>query len=145
MHSLVVLERLAQPFPYSLEERENIQMTHFSSRALVHDGGGIISYFVLYLFSLIEDHNVSRRFIPSFIFHEDVLAATCSLDFGYSYDGLWGKPHASWCAPLAPNCDFMFHLMRRCCGSKQVASTTTFTFYFEAGQGCTVQVPRVEL
>ena len=46
-----------------------------------------------------------------------------------------GKPHASWCAPLAPNCDFMFHLMRRCCGRKQVASSALVTFDFEAGQG----------
>ena len=76
------LERLAQPFPYSLEERESIQMRHSSSRALVHNGGGIISNFVLYFFSLIGEHDVSRRLVPSSIFHEDVLAATCSLDFG---------------------------------------------------------------
>ena len=61
----LILERLAQPFPYSLEERESIQLSHFSSRALVHDGGGIISYFVLHLFSLIEEHDVSRRLVPS--------------------------------------------------------------------------------
>ena len=48
----------------------------------MHDGGGIMSYFVLYLFSLIAEHDVSRRLVPSYIFHEDVLAATCSLDFG---------------------------------------------------------------
>ena len=78
----MIMERLAQPFPYSLEERESIQLSRFSSRALVHDGGGIISCLVLYFFSLIEEHDVSRRLIPSCIFHEDVLAAACSLDFG---------------------------------------------------------------
>ena len=32
----MILESLAQPFPYSLEVRESIQMSHFSSRTGVH-------------------------------------------------------------------------------------------------------------
>ena len=38
----------------------------------------------------------------------DVLVAHCINGSGYFYDGLWGKPHTSWCAPLAPNCTYMF-------------------------------------
>ena len=49
----IILERLAQPFPYSLEVRESIQMSHFSSSSQVHGRGGIISH-VLYLFNLYE-------------------------------------------------------------------------------------------
>ena len=49
-----MMERTSQPLPYSLEGRENFQLSHFSSRAQVHEGEGIISYFVLYFFSLFE-------------------------------------------------------------------------------------------
>ena len=42
----MIFDRLAQPFPYSLEERESIQMSHFSSRSQVHGRGGIISHYV---------------------------------------------------------------------------------------------------
>ena len=45
------LERLAQPFPYSLEERESIQMSHFSSRTGVHGEGGTYSHFDLPFFT----------------------------------------------------------------------------------------------
>ena len=38
----------------------------------------------------------------------DVLVAHCSNGSGYFYDGLWGKPHNYWCAPLEPICTFMF-------------------------------------
>ena len=40
--------------------------------------------------------------------------AHCSNGSGYSYDGLWGKPHASWCAPLAPICFCMFKYYDMC-------------------------------
>ena len=73
----------------------------------VHGRGGIISHCVLYFFTLYEQHIVPRRIIPSFILY-DVLAATCSIDFGYLNGGLWGKSHAPWCVPMAPICIFMF-------------------------------------
>ena len=92
----------------SLEVRERFQLSHFSSRYQVHDGVGIISHFVIYFFSLFEQHDVARRIIPSCILYDDVLVATCSIDFGYLFGGFWGKPHDSWCAPLTPQCIFMF-------------------------------------
>ena len=88
--------------------RERFQLSYFSSRFQVHDGGGIISNFLLYFFSLLEQHDVSRRVSSSYILYDDVLAATCSIDFGYPFDELWGKPYVSWCAPMTPYCDFMF-------------------------------------
>ena len=88
--------------------RENFPLSHFNSRPQVHNGGGIISCFVLYFFPLFEQHGVTRRNISSCILYDDVLAATCSIDFGYPFDELWGKPHDSWCAPLTPYCNFMF-------------------------------------
>ena len=57
---------------------------------------------------MFEQHDVSRRIISSCILFDDVLAATCSIDFVYLSGGLWGKPHDSWCAPLTPHCIFMF-------------------------------------
>ena len=48
--SRMIFERLAQPFPYSLEVRESIQMSHFSSRTRVHVKEGI--FFVLVYLSL---------------------------------------------------------------------------------------------
>ena len=104
----MVIDRRSQPLPYSLEVRERFHLSHFSSRSQVHDGGGIISHFVLYFFSLFEQHDVSRRIISSCILYDVVLAATCSIDFGYLFGGLWGKPHDSWCEPLTPHCIFMF-------------------------------------
>ena len=50
----MVIERRSQPLPYSLEVREKFQLSHFSLRSQVHDGGGIISHFLLYFFSLFE-------------------------------------------------------------------------------------------
>ena len=44
----------------------------------MHEGEGIISCFVLYFFSLFEQHGVSRGLVPSCILYEDVLAAICS-------------------------------------------------------------------
>ena len=46
----MTLQRLAQPFPYSLEVRESIQMSHFSSRTRVHGKEGI--FFILVYLSL---------------------------------------------------------------------------------------------
>ena len=106
--SRMVMKRSSQPLPYSLEVRENFQLSHFNSRSQVHDGGGIISHFVLYLFSVFEQHNVTRRIISSCIWYDEVLAATCSFDLGYLFYCLWGKPHDSWCAPLTPYCNFIF-------------------------------------
>ena len=83
-------------------------MSHFSSRPQVHNRAGIISCFVLYFFPLFEQHDVTRRSIPSCILYDDVLVATCSIDLGYPFDELWGKPYVSWCAPMTPYCDFMF-------------------------------------
>ena len=94
--------------PYSLEVRENFQLSHFNSRSQVHDGEGIISHFVLYSFSLFEQHDVSRRIVPSCMMYDDVLVVICSIDFGYLNGGLWGKPQDSWCAPLTPRCNFIF-------------------------------------
>ena len=34
----MVMERISQPLPYSLEERENFKLSHFSSRTKVHGG-----------------------------------------------------------------------------------------------------------
>ena len=45
---------------------------------------------------------------PPYAPYYDVLVAHCSNGSGYFHDGLWGKPHTSWCAPLAPICTFMF-------------------------------------
>lgn len=104
----MVIYRRSQPLPYSLEVRERFQLSHFSSRSQVHDGGGIISHFLLYLFSFFEQHDVSRRMISSCILYDDVLAVTCSIYFGYLFGGLWGKPHDSWCTPLTLYCNFMF-------------------------------------
>ena len=100
-------DRGSRPLTYSLEVREIFQLSHFSSRSQVHDGGGIISHFLLYFLSLFEHHDVSRRIISSCILYDDVLAAFCSIDIGYLIGGLWEKPHDSWCAPLTPNCIFM--------------------------------------
>ena len=91
----MVMKRRSQPLPYSLEVREDFQLSHFSSRSQVHDGGGIISYFVFNFFSLFEQHDITRILISSCILYDDVLAATCNIDFGYPFDGLWGKPHDS--------------------------------------------------
>ena len=49
-----------------------------------------------------------QEYLFSYILYNDVLAATYNIDFGYPFDGLWGKPHDSWCAPLTPYCNFMF-------------------------------------
>ena len=103
----MVIERMSQLPSYSLGVRENFQLSHFSSRPQVHSGGDIISCFVLYLFPLFEQHDVTRRIIYSCILYDDVLVTTCSIDFGYLFYGLWGKPHDSWCAPLTPHCTFM--------------------------------------
>ena len=65
-------------------------------------------HYDLHFFTLYEQHIVPRRVIPSCILYDDVLAATCSIDFGYLLGGLWGKPHDSWCAPLAPYFNFIF-------------------------------------
>ena len=46
--SQIIFDRLSQPLPYSLEVRESIQMSHFSSRPQVHSREGIISPIVLY-------------------------------------------------------------------------------------------------
>ena len=104
----MVMERRSQPLPYSLEVREKFLLSHFISRSQVHDGGGIISHFLLYFFSLFEEHDVSRIIISSCILYDDVLVATCSIDFGYLNGGLWGKPHTSWCAPFTPHYISMF-------------------------------------
>ena len=37
-----------------------------------------------------------------------MLAATCSIYFGYPFYELWEEPHDSWCAPLTPYYKFMF-------------------------------------
>ena len=73
--SRMVIERMSQLPSYSLGVRENFQLSHFRSRPQVHNGGGIISCFVLYLFSLFEQHDVTRRNISSCIVYDDVLVA----------------------------------------------------------------------
>ena len=103
----MVIERMSQPLPYSLEVRENFQLSHFSSRSQVHGGECIIPHYVLYFFTLYEQHVVPRRIIPSCILYDDVLEAICSIEIGYLIGGLWGKPHDCWCAPLTPFCTFM--------------------------------------
>ena len=103
----MVIERMSQPLPYSLEVRVTFWLSHFSSRSQVHDGGCTISLYVLYLFSLYEEHIVRRRITPYFILYHDVLEAICSIEIGYLIGGLWGKPHDFWCAPLTPICTFM--------------------------------------
>ena len=104
----MVMERMSHPPSYSLGVRENFQLSHFSSRPQVHNGGGIISCFVLYFFPLFEQHDVTRRDISFCILYDDVLVATCSTDFGYLFYELWRKPYVSWCAPMTPYCNFMF-------------------------------------
>ena len=104
----MVIERISQSLPYSLEVRENFQLSHFSSSSQVHGGECIIPQYVFYLFTLYEQHVVPRRIIPSCILYDDVLEAICSIDIGYLISGLWGKPHDFWCAPLTPLCTFMF-------------------------------------
>ena len=102
------LERLEQPFPYSLEVRESIQMSHFSSRTGVHGKGGIYSHFDLPFFTLYEQLDELRMITYPYAPYYDVLVAHCSNGSGYFHDSLWGKAHASWCGPLAPICTFMF-------------------------------------
>ena len=48
----MILERLEQPFPHSLEERESTHMSHFSSRTRVHGKEGICYHFDLPSFTL---------------------------------------------------------------------------------------------
>ena len=50
----MVIERMSQPLPYSLEVRENFQLSHFSSWSQVHGGECIIAHYVLYFFTLYE-------------------------------------------------------------------------------------------
>ena len=87
--------------------RENFHLSHFSSRTKVHGGKGTILHYDLYLFTFYEKRVVLRRVIPSYTLYYDVLEAKCSIDIGYYFGGLWGKPHDSWCAPLTPHCIFM--------------------------------------
>ena len=104
----MILERLVQPFPYSLEVRESIQMSHFSSRIRVHGGGGIYSHFDLPFFTLCEQLDELRMITSPYAPYYDVIVAHCSNGSDYFHDGLWGKPHISRCASLAPNCTLMF-------------------------------------
>ena len=83
-------------------------MSHFSSSLRVHNGGCTNLLYVLYFLSFYEQHIVPRRIIPSCILYNDVLEAICNIEIGYLIGGLWERPHDSWCAPLAPNCTFMF-------------------------------------
>ena len=103
----MLMERLAQPLPYSLRVRENFPLSHFSSRTKVHGGEGTILHYVLSFFTLYEKHVAPRRIIHSYILYDDVLEATCIIEIGYFIGGLWGKPHDFWCAPLTPHCAFM--------------------------------------
>ena len=73
----------------------------------VHGREGIISHYVLYFFTLYEQHVVPRRIIPSYILYDDLLEANYIIEVGYCTGGLWGKPHDPWCAPLAPHFTFM--------------------------------------
>ena len=54
----MMIERMSQAPSYSLGVRENFRLSHFSSRPQVHDGGGILLHFVLYFFSLFDQHDV---------------------------------------------------------------------------------------
>lgn len=101
------MERLSQPLPYSLRVRESFQLSHFNSMTKVHSREGTFLRYDLYSFTLYEQHVVPRRVIPSCIWYCDVLEAIFSIDDGHAIGGLCGRPHASWCAPLAPHVTFM--------------------------------------
>ena len=73
----------------------------------VHSREGTFMHYDLYPFIFYEKNFVPRRIIPSYILYYDVLEANCSIEVGYSIGGLWGKPHDSWCAPLAAHFTFM--------------------------------------
>ena len=113
------MDRLAQPLPYSLEERENLQLSHFSSMTKVHDRGCTFMHYDLYSFNFYERHIVSRGIIPYFIFYCDVLEAIWNINVGHSIGGLWEMPHDSWCAPLAPNSTFMITSCRMIMAEKK--------------------------
>ena len=103
----MLMERFAQPLPYSLRVRENFQLSHFNSRTKVHGGEGTILHYSLYLFTFYEQHVILRRVIPSYALYYDVFEAKFSIKIGYPIGGLWGKPHDSRCASLAPHFTFM--------------------------------------
>ena len=125
----MMMDRLSQPLPYSWRVRENVELRHFSSMNKVHSRRGTFLHYDLYFFTLHEHHVVPRMIIPSFILYYDVIRANCSIEIGYYFGGLWGKPHDTWCAPLAPHFTFMILPCRMIVAEKKWLEKHLFLFY----------------